>query len=94
MWDAECPFTTSTPDTRPHRRGAGTLGEMHTDSRRHPATRWAGNLCRRDPRLLPEQAATVIDTWVRNGVLVRTTYTNTNRKERAGLRVDDAKRPT
>ena len=69
-------------------------GEMYTDSRRHPATRWAGNLVGEILGCSPEQAATVIDTWVRNGVLVRTTYTNTNRKERAGLRVDDAKRPT
>jgi len=69
-------------------------GELYTDSRRHPATRWAGNVVVSELGYSPEQAATVISTWIRNGVLVMTTYENSNRKERRGLRVDDARRPT
>jgi hypothetical protein len=70
------------------------LGEMYTDSRRHPATRWAGNVVVDELGCSPDQAANVVNTWVRNGVLVRTSYKNADSKDRQGLRVDDTKRPT
>jgi hypothetical protein len=69
-------------------------GELYTDSRRHPATRWAGNVVVSELGCSPEQAATVINTWLHNGVLVVTSYENGNRKERRGLRVDDTRRPS
>jgi hypothetical protein len=69
-------------------------GELYTDSRRHPATRWAGNVVVQEMGCSPEQADKVINTWLRNGVLVATTYENGNRKERRGLQVNDTKRPT
>jgi hypothetical protein len=69
-------------------------GEPYTDSRRHPATRWAGNLVMRELDCSPDQAANVINTWLRNGVLEVTSYETGNRKERRGLRVNDARRPT
>jgi hypothetical protein len=69
-------------------------GGQYTDSRRHPATRWAGNLVVEMLDYSAEQAANVINTWVRNGVLQRTTYLDgAQRKERSGLIVVDAKRP-
>jgi hypothetical protein len=69
-------------------------GELYTDSRRHPATRWAGNVVVSELGCSPEQAANVINTWLHNGVLVVTSYENGNRKERRGLRVDDTRRPS
>jgi len=69
-------------------------GELYTDSRRHPATRWAGNIIVQEMGCSPEQAANIIHTWMRNGVLIPTAYGNNNRKERRGLKVDDARRPS
>ena len=69
-------------------------GELYTDSRRHPATRWAGNIVVQELGCSPEQAATVINTWMHNGVLEVTTYDNRDRKERRGLKVNDTRRPT
>jgi len=72
---------------------AGLDGEPYTDSRRHPATRWAGHVIVRALECTNEQAATIINTWVKNGVLICTEYATDNRKKRKGLRVDDTKRP-
>jgi hypothetical protein len=69
-------------------------GELYTDSRRHPATRWAGNVVIQELDCSPDQAANVINTWLHNGVLELTSYETGNRKERRGLRVNDARRPT
>jgi len=68
-------------------------GSLYTDSRRHPATRWAGNVLMQVNGYTPDQAANVLNTWVRNGVLLRVLYTDGHRNERTGLRVDDTKRP-
>jgi AAA domain len=69
-------------------------GELYTDSRRHPATRWAGNIVVQEIGCSPEQAANVIHTWIRNGVLEPCSYADKHRNDRRGLRVNDARRPT
>jgi hypothetical protein len=69
-------------------------GELYTDSRRHPATRWAGNIVIQELGCSPDQAANVISTWMANGVLEVASYENGNRKERRGLRVNNVRRPT
>jgi hypothetical protein len=73
-------------------RGPGA-GELYTDSRKHPATRWAGNVVIEVLGYSQGQAATVIETWVRNGVLCPAEYKNADSKLRNGLKVVDAKRP-
>jgi len=75
------------------RIAAGKDGEPYTDSRRHPATRWAGHVIIAVIDCPVEQAASIIGTWVRNGVLIRDGYKTDNRKARTALRVDDTKRP-
>ena len=70
-----------------------TPGVLYTDSRRHPGTRWAGNAVMQVNGHNPDQAAKIINTWVSNGVLMRTTYEDSHRNERGGVIVVDAKRP-
>jgi hypothetical protein len=56
--------------------------------------RWAGNVLVEMLDLNETQAAQVIDTWVKNGVLVETQYRDeAQRKDRTGVRVCHEKRP-
>jgi len=58
------------------------------------ASRWAGRVLVDAFDLTEEQAAKMLGTWVRNGVLVEVEdYDQTQRKTRKGLAVVDAKRP-
>ena len=83
------------PNTILDRIAAGPEpGEQYTDSRRHPATRWAGNVVTQELGCSKDQAANVINTWIKNGVLVVTEYQDPHRNARRGLRVDDARRPS
>ena len=83
------------PNTILDRIAAGPEpGEQYTDSRRHPATRWAGNVVTQELGCSKDQAANVINTWIKNGVLVVTEYQDPHRNARRGLRVDNARRPS
>jgi len=65
----------------PHRRGLG-------------AERWAGRVLIDQFGLTEQQAAEVIDTWLRTGLLFEAEYRDeAQRKTRRGVRVVDAKRP-
>jgi len=70
-------------------------GVRYTHSRRgKDASRWAGTVLVRLFGFTDLQYAKVIETWVRNGVLVRDTYRDpVQRKDRMCVRVVDAKRP-
>jgi len=47
------------------------------------------------PGITEAQTKQIVRTWVRSGLLYRESYTDpVDYKERQGLRVDDAKRPT
>jgi hypothetical protein len=74
---------------------AGTSdGGRYTDSRRHPATRWAGHILVEALAVTPKQAADMLATWVQSGVLVREEYFDkAQRKDRSGLSVNHLKRP-
>jgi hypothetical protein len=69
-------------------------GARYTDSRRHPATRWAGHILVELFHLTDKQAANMLAAWLKSGVLFRETYVDkSQRKERTGLCVDPLKRP-
>lgn len=68
-------------------------GERYTDSRRGGGERWAGSLLVGALGITEKQAADMLQTWIKNGVLVKETYHNADRKDRIGLRVVDIKRP-
>jgi hypothetical protein len=70
-------------------------GVRYTHSRRgKDASRWAGTVLVRLFGLTDLESDKVIETWVRNGVLVRDTYRDpVQRKDRMCVRVVDAKRP-
>lgn len=69
-------------------------GSRFTDSKRHPGTRWAGKVLVEVCGLNETQAATVLKTWISNGVLVQEEYYDAGqRKKLLGLTVNDAKRP-
>lgn len=57
--------------------------------------RWAGRVLTRDHGLNDDQAAKVIATWVRSGLLVEDTYVDPQtRKAVSCVRVDNTRRPT
>ena len=68
-------------------------GGRYTNNRRGGGERWAGSLLVEMFGMTEGQAATVIKTWVDNGVLVMDTYKDARRKLVTGLRVDHTKRP-
>lgn len=76
--------------------GPGT-GRRYTHSRagQGGGLRWAGRVLTRDHGLTDEQAAKVIQTWLRNGVLETESYTDPDtRKSVSCVTVNDARRPS
>ena len=71
-------------------------GVLYTATRRGAANdRWAGQILVQALGMTEAQAALTIGTWLRNGVLVKTTYRDPGRREdRTGVTVDHAKRPS
>ena len=71
-------------------------GVLFTPTRRGQSTdRWAGNVFVEMLGMTEEQAALLVSVWLKNGVLVRTTYRDpVQRKDREGVTVDHSKRPT
>ncbi len=74
----------------------GPGGPLYAPSRRgRSSERWAGQVPMDALGLSEAQAATVINTWLREGVLAQVTYRDeAQRKQRLGVRVIDARRPT
>jgi hypothetical protein len=69
-------------------------GARYTDSRRYPATRWAGQVLMDMFGCNEKQAGEMITQWLRNGVLERADYFDpSQRKERSGLSVNPLRRP-
>jgi hypothetical protein len=70
-------------------------GQRYTRSRTgKSANRWAGRVLTDMFDLNDEQAAKVIDTWARNGLVEEAPYFDpVQRKERSGLVVNPSKRP-
>lgn len=69
-------------------------GGRYTDSRRHPAERWAGPLLVDVCGISETQAAGVLKVWLANDVLVKADYYDkSQRKNRSGLTVNALKRP-
>lgn len=69
-------------------------GVLYTHSRRSPE-RWAGTVIIDVFGHTAGQAAGVIQTWIRSGLLIKDTYQDPfQRHERTCLRVNHAKRPT
>jgi len=74
--------------------GGNPTGSLYayTDTKRGP--RWAGHVVMRHVEVSPEQAASILKTWRRNGVIEETEYYDeAERKTRKGVRVVDANRP-
>lgn len=72
-------------------------GRRYTASRagKGGGERWAGRVLTRDHALNDEQAAKVIATWVRTGLLIEDSYIDPQtRKMVSCVRVDDSKRPS
>jgi hypothetical protein len=71
-----------------------TGGRRYTDSRRGDGTRWVGLLLMEACHVNEVQAATMIRTWIKNGVLRVEQYRDpVERKDRSCLRVNATKRP-
>jgi AAA domain-containing protein len=68
-------------------------GGRYTNNRRGGGERWAGAILVEMFDFTEAQAASVIKTWIANGVLSLETYKDSGRKERTGLRVNHTKRP-
>lgn len=69
-------------------------GGRYTDSRRGNSERWAGNILIEHCRANETQAASMLKTWVKNGVLITRNYHDKQqRRDRLGLWVNVAKRP-
>lgn len=75
-------------------KGLGS-GILYAPSRRgRDASRWAGNILVRLFGISDGQANTIIAAWLKNGVLTPATYRcPEQRKDRAGVLVDNSKRP-
>jgi hypothetical protein len=88
--------TTSVPDlnTVLDRIDVGlSEGSRYTDHR-NGDVRWAGHILVSLLGVTEGQAADMLRTWLKNGVLIKETYDDKpSRKPRTGLRVDHAKRP-
>lgn len=56
-------------------------------------TRWCGNLLVQHCGLTPGQAKTIIDQWLRSGLLATVEFRNAHREQRAGVVVVDTHRP-
>lgn len=71
-------------------------GTLFTAVRRGPTKeRWAGNVLLEHFSLPESQAARIIRAWVQSGLLVEAVYQDPQqRRERKGVNVVDAKRPT
>lgn len=70
-------------------------GVLYTASRRGGAVRWAGQVLVRTMDITEGQAAQMIGTWVKNGLLVEGLFEHPKtRKEVSGVRVVDALRPS
>ncbi|HEX3399408.1 MAG TPA: AAA family ATPase [Acetobacteraceae bacterium] len=89
--------TTSVPDLNValDRIEAGMEGGgRFTDTRRHPATRWAGQVLIEMFSVTEQQATDLLSAWLKSGVLYREEYFDkSQRKDRTGLRVNALKRP-
>jgi hypothetical protein len=73
---------------------AGLDGEPYAPTMRGGRSpRWAGNVVKKFCEHTDKQAQQVIDQWLRTGLLLITTFKNTERKEKKGVSVDDTKRP-
>jgi hypothetical protein len=69
-------------------------GGRYTDSRRHPATRWAGHVIIKNLGVSEKQAVEMISTWIKNGTLVREEYRDRKEgKDKVGLSVNATRRP-
>ena len=77
-------------------------GDLYTSARQGKANkRWAGNVVvelvekASEEECKPEDAQTVIDTWIKSGLLIEISETTSTSKgkKRKTLRVDDTKRP-
>lgn len=88
VWDA-----VSTPGANEVLDQIAAAEPPYTDTRRGGGERWAGNVLVSLLGITAEQAVTVLATWIKNGVLVKDTYRDANRKDRVALRVVDTKRP-
>ena len=89
---AECNRLLDLIDTGPD----GPAGALYAPSRRgRSSERWAGQVAMDALGLSEAQAAIVIATWLRQGVLEQVNYRDeAQRKQRLGVRVVDALRPT
>jgi nucleotide-binding universal stress UspA family protein len=70
-------------------------GVLYAPSNRGGAgPRWAGTPVMQIMNLTEAQALQIIDVWLKNGLLVETTYRDSaNRKDRTGVTVDRSKQP-
>jgi hypothetical protein len=70
-------------------------GLLYTDTRKGQTARWAGDVLVELFDITEDQAADVIKTWLKNGVLVQGTFScaATHYKPVRGLKVNDTKRP-
>jgi hypothetical protein len=92
VWDTVAPDAT---DRALDRIDAGMPGgSLYTDSRRGNTDRWAGGVLMDLCGVTEGQAAGMLRTWMKNGVLFTKTYHDPQqRKDRVGLCVNATKRP-
>lgn len=70
-------------------------GVLYGKTRRGGSDRWAGTVLFEMCEFNDKQAANVIATWLKTGLLYEETFRDPrNRKETSGLRVNDSKRPS
>lgn len=70
-------------------------GVLYAASQRGGSDRWAGSAIMVEAECGEDQARQLVAAWVRNGLLVVTTFRHPQaRRDMQGVRVNDAKRPT
>lgn len=70
-------------------------GMLYTASRRSGGLRWAGQVLVRELGVTEGQAAQMISTWLKSGLLTEVRFDHPKtRKEASGLRVNDGLRPS
>jgi hypothetical protein len=68
---------------------------LYSASKRGGSSRWAGTILQDECAMSEGQAANVINSWLHSGLLVKTVYRDKKEgRDRPGVRVDNAKRPT
>jgi hypothetical protein len=69
-------------------------GELYTISRRNSSARWAGKVLVSRCGRTEGQAAAILASWIKSGLLVEVEYhSKRNRRDAKGVKVDDTKRP-